>query len=70
MTMHADENACFNFIAPNREIGMIGVDDFLGLDLRVFRTIIGHRNNEHVRYLGREFQDGFGLLGRVVIPIP
>ena len=70
MTMHANENTRFYFIAPNREIGMIGVDHFLRLDLRIFGTIIGHRDNEHFRDLGREFQDGFGLLGRVVIPIP
>ena len=70
MTMHPDENARFDFIAPYRQIGMIGVDDFLGFDLRVFRTIVRHRDDENFRNLGRKFQDGPGLFGRVVVPIP
>ena len=40
MTMHADEDAGFNFIAPNRQIRMVWIDDLFRVDLRILRAVI------------------------------
>ncbi len=56
MTMDADEQCHFDLVPPDGEIGVVGIDALLRIDLGVLRTIVRHGNDHHVRNLGGEFQ--------------
>ena len=38
MTMHTDEDAGFDLVAPNRQVRMVRIDDLFRIDLRILRT--------------------------------
>jgi hypothetical protein len=70
VAVHADEDARFDLVVPNGQIGVAGIDHGLGVDLGIDRPVIRHRNDLDARDLRREFQHHTCLLLRVLIPSP
>src|SRR5713101_2793180 len=70
MTMHADEDAGFDLVAPNREVRMVRIDDLFRVDLRILRTIVRHGDDHDVRNLGSDLQHCLGLFNGMIVPGP
>src|SRR4026207_2500402 len=70
MTMHADEDAGFDLIAPNREVWMVWIDNLFRVDLRILWTIVWHWNNQDIRNLGGNLQHCLGLFNGMLVPGP
>ena len=75
--MHTDEHATIDFIVPDRQIRMIGIDFNLGIYFRIFGAIVWHWYEHGLLGRSHAFFDGFiqmpnglGFLGRFVIPGP
>ena len=68
MAVDADENTGFDLVAPDGEIGMVGIDHFFRIDLGVLRPVIRHGNDHDFRNLRRNFQGGLGFFHRMVVP--
>ena len=47
VAVNSDKKAHIDLVVPDGEIGMAGIDLFLRVDLRVFRSIVGHGNDLH-----------------------
>ena len=77
MAVDSDEHAAVDFIVPDSQVWVIGIDFDFRIDLRIFGAIVRHRNQHgglprlHA-FLERVVQvaDGRGLLGRFLIPCP
>src|SRR6185503_636416 len=70
MTMHADKDAGFNLVTPNREVRMVWINNLFRVDLRILRTIVRHWNNQDIRYLGGDLQHCLGLFNGMLVPGP
>ena len=77
MAVDSDEHAAIDFIVPDGQIRVVGIDFDFRIDFRVLGAIVRHRD-QHGRlpglhtFLERIVQvaDGRGLLGRLLVPSP
>ena len=77
MAVDPDEHAAIDFIVPDGQIRVVGIDLNFGIDLRIFGAIVRHRD-QHGRLSGLhtflecvvQVADGRGLLGRLLVPGP
>jgi len=69
MTVHPHEQAHILLVVPDGEVGVIGVDLHVRIDLRILRSVIRHRNNAGRDTL-RQDLNGLGFFGCFLIPIP
>ena len=70
VTMDADEQGHFDLIVPNRQIGMIGIDPLLRVDLGIFRAIVRHGNDHDVGNFRRKPQERLSFGDPFRMPSP
>ena len=56
VTMDPEEQRRFDLIPSDGEIGVVGIDPFLQIDLGILWTVVRHGNDHHIRNFYRKFQ--------------
>ena len=77
MAVDPDEHAAIDFIVPDGQIRVVGIDLDFRIDFGVLGAVVRHRD-QHGRLPGlhtflecvEQVADGRGLLGRLLVPGP
>lgn len=77
MAVDTDEHAAIDFIVPDGQVRVVGIDFDFWVDLGIFGAVVRHRDQHRClprlnTFLERIVQvaDGRGLLGRLLVPCP